>query len=87
MMRSNMPIADIGRLYDAAESRNVRSQIVSLLDRRQEQEAADKLYDIAKNSTDQGVKMQAFQALLRRKDERTKQLINEFIDGGKKPPT
>jgi TolA-binding protein len=85
MMRSNMSIADIGKLYDAAESRNIRMQIVSLLDRRQEQDAADKLYDIAKNSTDQQVKSQAFQALIRRKDERTKQLLNDYIDG-KRPP-
>jgi HEAT repeat protein len=84
MMRGNIPIADLGKLYDASESYNIRQQIVSQLDRRTETEAADKLYDIAKNSTDQRVRMQAFQALLRRKDERTKQLLNDIIDG-KKP--
>jgi HEAT repeat protein len=86
MMGKNMSIADIGRLYDAADARNIRMQLVNLLDRRQEPEAADKLYDVAKNSTDQQVRTQAFNALLRRKDERTKQLLNDILDG-KKPPT
>jgi HEAT repeat protein/TolA-binding protein len=85
MMSKNMSIADIGKLYDAADARNIRMQLVNLLERRQEQEAADKLYDIAKNSTDQQVKMQAFNALVRRKDERTKQLLNDIVDG-KRPP-
>jgi TolA-binding protein/HEAT repeat protein len=86
MMSKNMPIADVGKLYDAADSRNVRIQLVNMLERRQEPEAADKLYDIAKNSTDQQVKTQAFRALVNRKDERTKQLLNEILEGGKKPP-
>jgi hypothetical protein len=47
MMRGNIPIADLGKLYDASESYNIRQQIVSQLDRRPETEAADKLYDIA----------------------------------------
>jgi TolA-binding protein/HEAT repeat protein len=85
MMRSNIAIADLGKLYDAADARSIRQSIVNQLDRRQEPEAADKLYDIAKNSTDQQVKMSAFQALLRRKDERAKQLVAEMVDG-KKPP-
>jgi HEAT repeat protein len=85
MMGKNMSVADAAKLYDAADARNIRMNLVNWLDRRQEQEAADKLFDIAKNSTDQQVKMQAFQALLRRKDERTKQLLNDYIDG-KRPP-
>jgi TolA-binding protein len=84
MMKSSMSVVDIGKLYDASDSRNVRLMLVNQLDRRTETDAADKLFDIAKNSTDQQVKMQAFNALLRRKDERTKQLLNEIIDG-KKP--
>jgi TolA-binding protein len=81
MMRSSMTVGDIAKLYDAADSRNIRMQLVNQLDRRQEADAtaADKLYDIAKNSTDSQVKMQAFNALLRRKDERTKQLLNDII--------
>lgn len=79
MMRSSMSVADIGKLYDAADSRNIRTQLVNQLERRQEPEAADKLFDIAKNSTDSQVKMQAFNALLRRKDDRTKQLLNEIL--------
>ena len=81
MMRSSMSVADIGKLYDVADSRNIRVQLVNQLDRRQETDAtaADKLFDIAKNSTDSQVKLQAFNALMRRKDERTKQLLNDFI--------
>jgi TolA-binding protein len=79
MMRSNMSVADWAKLYDAADSRSIRMRIVDQIDRRQEPEAADKLFDIAKNSTDGQVKNQAFQALLRRKDDRTKQLLNDLL--------
>ncbi|MGH7618200.1 MAG: hypothetical protein ACREPM_13320, partial [Gemmatimonadaceae bacterium] len=84
LMRSSTTVADLGKLYDAAESRNIRQQIVSQLDRRPEPEAADKLFEIGKNSTDSSIRTQAFNALLRRKDERTKQLLNDIIEG-KKP--
>ena len=44
-----MAIADVVKLYDAADSYNVRSQIVNVLGNRKEPEATDKLIDIVKN--------------------------------------
>lgn len=84
LMRGNTSIADLGKLYDASESLNIRQQIVSQLDRRPEAEAADKLVDIAKNSTIQNIRMQALNALIRKKDPRSTQLVSDLVDG-KKP--
>jgi HEAT repeat protein len=59
----------------------VRSRIVSALESRKEGEAADKLVDIAKTSTVQSLRLQALNALARRKDPRLPQLIDEIMNG------
>jgi len=84
LVRSNTPVADLVKLYDASDSREIRSRIVGSLEGRRETEAADKLYDIVRNSTDTQVKMQALNALSRRKDPRSSQLLQDILEG-KKP--
>lgn len=84
MMRGTMSVADMGKLYDAADSYDIRTRIVSALEQRKEPEAADKLYDIVKNSTDRNVKIQALNALTRRKDARSVQIVQDILEG-KKP--
>jgi HEAT repeat protein/TolA-binding protein len=84
LMRSNMPVSDLIKLYDASESYDIRNRIVSALENRKETEAADKLYDIVKTSTVRDIKLQAFNALMRRKDPRSTQLLNDILEG-KKP--
>lgn len=74
-------VADWIAVYDAAQSFNVRSRIVSALESRKEGEAADKLVDIAKTSTVQSLRLQALNALARRKDPRLPQLIDEIMNG------
>ena len=49
LIRSNMPVIDIVKLYDAADTYNVRSQIVNVLGNRKEPEATDKLIDIVED--------------------------------------
>ena len=49
-------IADLGKIYDAADSYDVRARIVQILGSRKEPESADKLIDIVKNSTDTRVR-------------------------------
>lgn len=81
LIRSNVSIADLSKLYDAADSRDVRSRIVGVLENRKEPEAADKLVDIIKNSTDVSTRNQALNALTRRKDPRSMQLLQDILEG------
>jgi HEAT repeat protein/TolA-binding protein len=83
MMRSTMSIADLIKLYDASDSYDIRTRIVSALENRKEPEAADKLYDIARNSTVINIRTQAFNALTRRKDPRSEKLLLDILDGRK----
>lgn len=84
LMRSNIPITDLMKLYEASDSYDIRSRIVSNLENRKETEAADKLIEIMRTTTEKNIKVQAFNALSRRKDPRSAQLLDEIING-KKP--
>lgn len=75
-----MPIASLGRLYDNASDRQVRSQIISTLGSRSEPEATDKLIEIVRTGTDPQLRRSAISALGRKKDPRTTQLLLELID-------
>jgi HEAT repeat protein len=81
LVRSNISIADLSKLYDAADSYDVRSRIVSVLENRKEPEAADKLVDIIRNSTVVNIRNQALNALTRRKDPRSVQLLQDILEG------
>ena len=59
LMRSNMPVSDLTKLYDAADSYELRSRIVSALENRKEPEAADKLVEIVRTSTVINIRTQA----------------------------
>lgn len=76
--------ADLGKMYDAADNYDMRSRIVQILGSRKDPESADKLIDIAKNSTVASIRKEALQSLIRRNDPRATQLLNDIIDG-KKP--
>ena len=84
LIRSNVPVGELAKLYDGADSYNVRSQIVSVLSNRKEPEATDKLLDIVKNSTVVSLRTQAMNALMRKNDPRSVQLFQDLLDG-KKP--
>jgi HEAT repeat protein/TolA-binding protein len=81
LYRSNISIADLNKLYDAADSRDMRQQIISILQNRKEAEAADKLVDIVKNGTDINLRKQAINALQRKNDPRSAQLFQDILDG------
>ena len=66
---SVVPIGDLTSLYDAADSRNLREQIIAALGQRNDSAATDKLMDIAKNGTDPSVRRFAIDALSRRRDD------------------
>ncbi|MEP6763264.1 MAG: HEAT repeat domain-containing protein [Gemmatimonadaceae bacterium] len=76
---SAISIADIGKLYDGADSRAMREQVISVLSQRKEPETIDKLGDIAKNSTDPNARSRAIQALNRKDDPRARKLILDLV--------
>ncbi|HKW47199.1 MAG TPA: HEAT repeat domain-containing protein [Gemmatimonadaceae bacterium] len=80
LSRSDMPITDIGRLYDAADSRSMREQLLSALASRKEPEATDKLIEVARNSTDLEMRRMAINYLSRKDDPRAKKLLMELIE-------
>ena len=81
---STVSIADLAKLYDSADSYDLRSRVVSILGSRKEPEATDKLIDIARNSTVVSLRKEAINALARKNDPRTTQLLLDIVDG-KKP--
>ncbi|PYP66896.1 MAG: hypothetical protein DMD26_06325 [Gemmatimonadetes bacterium] len=80
LSRSDVPIADLDRMYDAADSRSMREQLISALASRKEPEATDKLIDIAKNSTDLEMRRLAINYLSRKNDPRATKLLMELIE-------
>lgn len=81
---STVSVADLAKLYDTADSYDLRSRVVNILGNRKEPEATDKLIDIAKNSTVVALRKEAINALARKNDPRTTQLLLDIVDG-KKP--
>jgi len=81
LYRSNISIADLNKLYDAADSRDIRQQIINILQNRKEPESADKLVEIAKSGTDINLRKQAIIALTRKNDPRSAQLFQDILDG------
>jgi FOG: HEAT repeat len=73
-------VADLSKLYDSADSYNLRSQIINVLANRKEPEATDKLIDIVKNSTVLQLRTQAISALQRKNDPRSIQLLTDILD-------
>ncbi len=81
LYRSNISIADLNKLYDAADSRDIRQQIINILQGRKEPEAADKLVEIVKSGTDINLRTRAINALQRKNDPRSAQLFQDILDG------
>ncbi|MDQ2889558.1 MAG: HEAT repeat domain-containing protein [Gemmatimonadota bacterium] len=77
---TGLQVAELGRIYDGASDRATRMEVVSLLDQRDDPQAADRLFDIARTSTDPMLRRRAIDALARRKDPRTAKLLMEIVD-------
>ncbi|MEO7103589.1 MAG: HEAT repeat domain-containing protein [Gemmatimonadaceae bacterium] len=78
--KSDLTVANLSSLYDAASDRSTRQEIVSLLQERPESEASDKLVSIARTSTDPSLRRRAIDALATRKDPRAKQLLMDILN-------
>jgi len=77
---ATQPIADLARLYDTATQQRFRSEIISVLGKRKEDAAADKLIDIVKNGTDPSLRTAAIRAITNKNDARATQLLLEIIN-------
>ena len=75
-----MPIPDLARLYDGATTQRFRSEIISVLGKRKEDAATDKLIDIIKNGTDPSLRRSAISAVTNKNDPRATQLLLDIIN-------
>lgn len=75
-----MPVADLARLYDGATTQRFRSEIISVLGKRKEDAATDKLIDIIKNGTDPSLRRSAISAVTNKNDPRATQLLLDIIN-------
>jgi TolA-binding protein/HEAT repeat protein len=80
LSRSDLPISELDKLYDASDSRSMREQLISALASRKESEATDKLIEIAKGSTDIEMRRLAINYLSRKNDPRATKLLMELIE-------
>jgi HEAT repeat protein len=78
--RMDVGIDDLAKMYDSADSRSMREQIISALGSRKEPQATDKLIDIVRNGTDPNARRLAISYLSRRNDPRTTKLLMELIN-------
>lgn len=73
-------VADIGRLYEVADARSLREQVLYALSRRNETEAVDKMIDIARKDTDPQIRRTAISLLARSKNPKAQQFLQELLD-------
>lgn len=77
---SSVGLDDIAKLYEVADSRSLREQILYALYQRKEPEAVDKMIEIARKDTDPQIRRTAISLLSRRDDPRAKKWLQEMWD-------
>jgi TolA-binding protein len=77
---ASMSITDLGRLYDGATQQRFRREIITVLGKRTEDAATDKLIDIVKNGTDPSLRTAAIRAISEKDNARAQQLLLEIIN-------
>ncbi len=75
----SISIDEIGKLYEIAESRTMREQIISVLGQRTEADAVDKLLDLYKLGTDPRLQSQILNVLVKKNDPRAKKLLADIV--------
>ena len=76
----SVKVADIARLYEVADSRSMREQILQALSQRKENEAVDKMIEIAKRDTDPQIRRYAINLLGRSNNERARAFIQSIFE-------
>jgi len=77
---TTVSFTEIGKLYENADSRALRQQILRGLSERKEPEAVDKLVEVAKKDTDPNIRTYAIQLLARSNNPKALQVIKELAD-------
>jgi HEAT repeat protein len=77
---TTVSFAEIGRLYENADSRALRQQILRALSERKEPEAIDKLVEVAGRDTDPNIRTYAIQILTRSNNPKALQGIKALVD-------
>jgi HEAT repeat protein len=77
---STVGLNDIAKLYDVADSRSLRVQILYALYERKEPEAVDRMIEIARRDTDPQIRRTAISLLAKRDDPRARKWLEEIID-------
>ena len=77
---NSVPIADLIKLYDAAESRSMRDQLINVFGNRKEQEATDKLIEIVRTSTTDYIAQRNAMNALNRKGNNDPKIMQMLID-------
>jgi HEAT repeat protein len=80
LRRSDVPIDELGKLYDTLTERELRGTMVQILGGREEPAATDKLIEIAKSGTDPSIRRMAIVALTRKNDPRTAKLLLDLVE-------
>ena len=84
LTKSNVvTISDWQRLYDSAESRSVRANIIRVYGQRSEPEAIDRLAEIIERGTDPSLRTSALNALQRKDDARARKLLQDIVERGR----
>ncbi len=76
----SLAIGDLSKLYDASAERPIREELIGIFANRPDDEATDKLIDIAKTGTDPNLRRMAISALSRKKDARTMKFLLELVE-------
>jgi HEAT repeat protein len=78
--QSGVPLADLAALYDAADDRAMREQLVFVYSQREEPAAIDKLLEIARRDPDAEMRKKALFWLGQSEDPRAAKALQDIID-------
>jgi HEAT repeat protein len=76
---TTISFTEIGKLYDSADSQQLRQQIIRALGERKEPEAVDKLVEVAKKDTDPSIRRYAIQILARSNNPKATQALKDLL--------
>lgn len=74
----SVSVADIARLYDVADTRSLREQVINGLSQRKENQAVEKIIEIARKDTDPQIRRAAINALSRSNNELARKFLADM---------
>lgn len=74
----SVSVGDIARLYDVADTRSLREQVINGLSQRKENQAVEKIIEIARKDTDPQIRRAAINALSRSNNELAKKFLADM---------